>query len=224
MSSAEAAYAALREGIVSGQHAGGARLEEETLAAALGVSRTPVREALRRLHAEGLVQVEPRRGARVSTWGAEELDEIFELRALVEGYGAARAATRVTEAQLAQLEDLCEAMEEAACAPGGADHALIGRLNNELHAAVHRAASSRYVAGLLTSLVQIPLVVRTFQRYQPEELARSMGHHRELVAALRAGRPEWAEAVMHAHVEAARATLRRDLGAEPAGEPAAMER
>lgn len=215
MSFADAAYVALREGIVSGEHAGGTRLKEEDLAAALGLSRTPVREALRRLHAEGLVQVEPRRGALVATWSAEELDEIFELRALVEGYGAGRAATRVSDAQVAHMEGLCDAMEEAAGRPGGPDHERIGALNSELHAEVHRAASSRYVAQLLTSLVQMPLVMRTFQRYQPDELARSMGHHRELVAALRARRAEWAEAVMHAHVEAARVALRRDLDASP---------
>lgn len=211
MSSADAAYAALRDGIVSGEHPGGTRLKEEDLAGALGLSRTPVREALHRLHAEGLVTVEPRRGALVATWSAGELDEIFELRALVEGYGARRAATRVTDAQVAHLEDLCDAMEEAAARSGGPDHDRIGELNSELHREVHRAASSRYVAGLLTSLVQMPLVMRTFHRYEPEELARSMGHHRELVAALRARRPEWAEAVMHAHVEAARVTLRRDV-------------
>jgi DNA-binding GntR family transcriptional regulator len=196
---------------VSGEYAGGTRLKEENLAAALGVSRTPVREALRRLHAEGLVTVKPRRGALVATWSAGELDEIFELRALVEGYGAARAASRVTAAQVAHLGELCDAMEEAAGAPGEPDYERIGELNSELHAEVHRAASSRYVARLLTSLVQMPLVMRTFHRYTPGELARSMGHHRELVAALGAGRPEWAEAVMHAHVEAARVTLRRDV-------------
>lgn len=222
MSSTEAAYTALRDGIVSGEHPGGSRLKEEDLAGVLGLSRTPVREALRRLHAEGLVTVQPRRGALVCTWSADELDEIFELRALVEGYGAKRAATRVTDAQLAHLEDLCDEMDQAAADPGGPDHDRIGELNSELHREVHRAASSRYVAGLLTSLVQMPLVTRTFQRYEPEELARSMGHHRELVAALRARRGEWAEAVMHAHVEAARVTLRRDVeGSSPGRRPPA---
>ncbi len=210
-SSVDAAYAAVRDGIVSGEHAAGSRLREEDLAEALGVSRTPVREALRRLHSEGLVELEPRRGALVATWGADELDEIFELRALVEGYGARRAATRVTEVEVARLEGLCDEMDEAAARRPVPDHERIGALNQALHHEIHRVASSRYVAGLLTSLVQMPLVMRTFHRYEPEELARSMGHHRELVAALRARRPEWAEAVMHAHVEAARVTLRREL-------------
>ncbi|MST33366.1 GntR family transcriptional regulator, partial [Acidimicrobiaceae bacterium USS-CC1] len=117
MSSVEVAYTALRDGIARGEHAAGSRLREEDLAATLGLSRTPVREALRRLQAEGLVEVEPRRGALVATWSADELDEIFELRALVEGYGARRAAARVADAQVGLLEELCEGMEEAVAAP-----------------------------------------------------------------------------------------------------------
>jgi DNA-binding GntR family transcriptional regulator len=211
VSSVEVAYTALRDGIARGEHVAGSRLREEDLAATLGLSRTPVREALRRLQAEGLVEVEPRRGALVATWSADELDEIFELRSLVEGYGARRAAVRITDARVGLLEELCEGMEEAVAAPGGPDHERIGHLNQAFHREIHGAAASRYVAGMLTGLVQMPLVLRTFHRYEPDELRRSMGHHRELVAALRARRPEWAEAVMHAHVEAARVTLRREV-------------
>lgn len=211
MSSADVAYDALREGIVTGRHPAGTRLREEDLAATLGLSRTPVREALRRLHADGLVQVEPRRGALVVDWSTADLDELFELRALVEGYSARRAASRITDEQVATLEALCDGME-AAAAGSEIDYETVGRLNSQFHQEIHRASNSRYVTGLLANLVQMALTMRTFHRYQPAEMARSMGHHRELAAALKAHRPDWAEAVMHAHVEAARVTLRREDG------------
>jgi DNA-binding GntR family transcriptional regulator len=210
LSSVDVAYEALREAIAKGEHPAGTRLVEEDVAATLGLSRTPVREALRRLHADGLVSLEPRRGALVAEWSADDLDELFELRALVEGYSARRAATRVSDEQVGRLVGLCEQMESEVAAPSP-DFEVIGRLNGEFHALVHKAASGRFVSGLLTTLIQMPLVMRTFYRYSSEELARSVGHHREVTAALAARRPEWAEAVMHAHVEAARVTLRRDL-------------
>jgi DNA-binding GntR family transcriptional regulator len=205
-SSADLAYAAVREGIVTGRHPAGSRLREEDLAGALGLSRTPVREALRRLHADGLVCVEPRRGALVVDWSDAELDELFELRALVEGYSARRAAPRITDEAVATLETLCDEMEAAALL---GDLEVLGRLNATFHGEIHRASNSRYVSGLLGNLVQMALSMRTFERYRPDELRRSMSHHRELTSALGAHRPDWAEAVMHAHVEAARATLRR---------------
>src|SRR5512136_1769949 len=85
-------YARLRSGILDGSYPQGARLGEVELAETLGVSRTPVREALRRLGSEGLVETLPNKGARVRTWSPQELDAISDLRALLEGHGAALAA------------------------------------------------------------------------------------------------------------------------------------
>ena len=81
------------------------------VAAAVGVSRTPVREALRRLHAEGLVDREADRGATVPAWREQDLEEIFERRALLEGYGAELAATRITPEEIARLRELCAGTE-----------------------------------------------------------------------------------------------------------------
>ena len=214
--SADLAYEMVRDGIIGGTHLGGTRLREEDLAALLGVSRTPVREALRRLHAEGLVEVTPNRGAVVARWNAEDLDEIFELRALMEGYGAGRAACRIEEGELPELDGLCDSMELASCT-SVPDYDRITELNLEFHQRVHAAARSRRLVATLVGLVQVPLVHHTFHRYLPEELARSMAHHRELVAALRAANSSWAEVVMRAHVEAARNSLRRSEGTSSDG-------
>ena len=91
------AYQTVRERIVRGVYPAACRITEQEVAAVAGVSRTPVREALRKLHAEGLLEFIPHQGAIVAEWTAEDRDDVFELRALLEAYGAARAARRMEE-------------------------------------------------------------------------------------------------------------------------------
>ncbi|GGV16394.1 GntR family transcriptional regulator [Actinomadura cremea] len=204
---ADVAYDAVRRMILSGDAAAGARLGEAELAETLGLSRTPVREALQRLGSDGLVEVLPHRGARVVEWTREDLAEIFELRSLLEPYAAARAA-RIGQdpSVLADLGTLCDAMEAAADAR---DLGGLARLNSRFHAALIDASRNRRLPGMLTSVMHAPLIVGTFRRYDRAELDRSMNHHREVVAAVAAGDPDWAEAVMRAHIRAAAANLSR---------------
>ncbi|MER7438453.1 GntR family transcriptional regulator, partial [Pseudonocardia alni] len=102
----ERAQAALREEILTGALAAGAHLGEVELADRLGVSRTPVREALSRLAAEGLVELHPHRGARVATFSEADLDDIFGVRTALEPRATALAAARATAADLDELDDL----------------------------------------------------------------------------------------------------------------------
>jgi DNA-binding GntR family transcriptional regulator len=102
------AYEAVRSGIIAGRYLAGARLTEQEIATTVGVSRTPVREALRRLDAEGLVEFTPNLGAVVTTWTEEDSDEIFDLRGMLESYGARRATIRATDEQIAELRRLAE--------------------------------------------------------------------------------------------------------------------
>ena len=198
---ADVAYASLREMILSGTVEAGSRLGEVELAATLGLSRTPVREALQRLGTEGLVEVLPHRGARVVRWSAEDLEEIFELRAQLEPYGAARAARRgLHPDRLDELAGLCDGMESAVAAR---DFQRVTALNDELHTAIVHGSGNSRLPALVRSVVHVPLVLGTFERYDEQSLARSMGHHRELVAALRAGDSAWAESVMRSHIRAA---------------------
>ena len=104
------AYAALRERIFSGALRAGERLKERELCRELDVSRTPVREALRRLEADGLVEIEPRRGGVVAGINAEEASEIYSLGVLLESYAARLAAERATEADLAELDRLLDSV------------------------------------------------------------------------------------------------------------------
>jgi DNA-binding GntR family transcriptional regulator len=209
----EQTVARLRRFILEGDLEPGARLQEVELAAQLGVSRTPVREALRELSSQGLVEILPHRGARVTRWSASELIEIYELRSMLESHAAERAATRMSDAEVDELVALCEKME--ACARRGHKHDLVALsdLNSDFHSRILSAADSPRLIIMLGPVVQIPLVVRTYTRYTPEALTRSMGHHRELAAAIRARAPEWAGTVMRSHIIAARTVLLNADGA-----------
>lgn len=203
--SAEDAYLAIRDQILHGEREGGEWLREGDLAASLGVSRTPVREALRRLAAEGLVRHELNRGVQVVSWDWHDLDEIFSLRTVLEPWGSALAATSGL-ADIDELGRLADAMDAAAVE----DHPSldeITRLNNQFHRAVMQASGNDRLTQMVASVVEVPLVWRTFSHYSKDAMRRSLAHHHELVDALRAGDPAWAESVMRSHVRAARAAL-----------------
>jgi DNA-binding GntR family transcriptional regulator len=203
--SAEDAYRAIRDQILRGERAGGEWLREGDLAASLGVSRTPVREALRRLDAEGLVRHERNRGVQVASWSIHDLDEIFGLRSVLEPWGSALAATSGL-ADLDQLGELADAMD-AAARGRRPDLDEITRLNNQFHRAILTASGHGRLTQLVSSVVEVPLVWRTFSHYSPEAMRRSLAHHHEIVDALAAQDAAWAESVMRSHVRAARAAL-----------------
>src|SRR6476661_4495037 len=126
------AYDAVRERIASGSVVPGEWLREHTVATSLGLSRTPVREALRLLAAEGVVELVQNRGARVVDWTPDDIDEAYRLRALIEGYGAGLAARRADAACVAELRALQERYERAL------DHdpaGLSAQCNDDFHAA-----------------------------------------------------------------------------------------
>ena len=212
---ADRAYAAIRHQILTGARSGGEWLREGDLADELRVSRTPVREALRRLAAEGLVSHERNRGVRVQSWDEADVEEIFSLRTVLEPWGSRLAAERGS-ADVDELEELACRMDEAASAP--ADFDGLTRLNNTFHRRVLEASGNRRLISLVASVVDVPLVWHTFTLYTPEALRRSLAHHHEVVAALRARDAQWAESVMRAHVRSAWVTLRQvDFGSSADG-------
>jgi DNA-binding GntR family transcriptional regulator len=206
----ELAYRSIREQILSGEQAGGEWLRESDLAAALGVSRTPVREALRRLSAEGFVRHERNRGAQVQSWTFKDLEDVYALRSLVEPWACGLAAAS-GGADLDALQRLADDMDAAAALPEPDLDALTD-LNSRFHGAILESAGNERVRSILASLVQLPFVWRTFSHYTPEELHRSLAHHHELVDALRAGNLIWAESVMRAHIQSAWTSIRRESG------------
>ncbi len=209
LTSGERALEALRELILSGQLAPGSRLGEVELAERLGVSRTPVREALTRLAAEGLVEIVANRGARVATWTVAELEGVFDLRASLEPQLTGFAVPNATADDVAELADLAHRMLEVGRPGPRQDLDALVPLNRAFHDRLIALAAHPALATALAAAIHPPIVRRNFHAYDEDSLRRSLGHHLEIVAAVRAGDPSWAQAVMTAHISNARAVMVR---------------
>ena len=203
------AYETIRRSVLDGRFPPGARLKEEELTALCGVSRTPVREALRRLAVEGLVAVTPHQGAQVVFLEPAELEDSYDLRAMIESRAAGRAATRISPGDLARLGDLQDGLERAVAAGGAALADRFIPLNAEFHQIIIEAAASPRLAAMAHLVAEAPTRIRTLSLYSAEDLARSMRHHRDLIAALKACDAEWAASAMNSHVRAALHVLLR---------------
>jgi DNA-binding GntR family transcriptional regulator len=203
------AYELIRTAILQGDFLPGRRLKEDELTTLCEVSRTPVREALRRLALEGLVIVTPNAGAQVSSISSQELDEVYALRAMIESHAARRAAELIDTSSLARLRVLAAQMERAAADAGANLSVEFTPANAEFHRIILEAAMSPRLSAMAALVIEVPLTVRTLARYSRKDLARSMGHHRELIDALEARDGEWAASVMKSHILAAYQTLAR---------------
>jgi DNA-binding GntR family transcriptional regulator len=203
------AYRIIRENIVAGSFGPGTHLKEELLASLGKISRTPIREALRRLSAEGLVEFLPNRGAYVTSWEQRDIEEIFHLRMLLEGFGAQLAARRITARQFTLLQDFQSRMDTAANGSGPDRLNVIALENSRFHKLMIEASGNRRLLALLSSIIEMPLMLGTFKRYTEQYLMRSMSHHREMLAAFEVRDGDWARSVMECHVLAARHVLRR---------------
>ena len=202
------AYEAIRGDILSGRLAPGERLREEELTRQIGVSRTPVREALRRLESDGYTIVEANRGASVPVYSKRDVDEIYGLRALLEGHAARRAATRISKEQITELERINAAMKTEARVETRSDdneaHMRRSQLNQDFHDVILVASDNNRLLGIVRQLAQVALSVRTFAQFDPADEARAIDNLDELIRALKTGHPDWAEATMRSHIHNAR--------------------
>ena len=204
LAAAERAYRALRTQILSGAVLGGTRLSEAQVADSLGVSRTPVREALLRLQSEGLVWFERYRGARVASFTAEDLLEIYELRVLLEGMAAARAATRMTAKDMDALDaNLVKTEQLLANWNDGSVEAFVD-VNRVFHSIIVDAANSKRLKATIVPLIDMPTHGQPAQVREPSFIADALNHHRLVTEALRSKDPEWSRTQMQAHLAQAR--------------------
>ena len=201
------ATAMLRELILAGALPAGTKLGEADLATRLDVSRTPVREALSRLAAEGLVDLVPNRGARVARWSDEDLEQIFELRLRLEPYAVGLAIPRLSDSDLDDLDDLAQRMMGLGKPGRSQDLDGIVHLNRQFHRTLINRAANPALASALLAVTHASVVNQNFHNYSPAALARSLAHHVEIVAAARVGNADWANAVMRSHLYNARATM-----------------
>jgi DNA-binding GntR family transcriptional regulator len=199
------AYRRLREGIASGQFHPNERLVEASVATRLGVGRTAVRAALVRLDQEGLVKLEPNRGARVRLISDREALEIEEVRAALEAMLARRAATRATPTDLRDLRQVVVEMRQRVAkndAIGYSD--LNARFHHRIWAAADHATASRLVGSLKSQSIR--LQYQTILR--PGRTERSLREHEAIFEALKAHDPDGAEESMRAHLAEVQETLK----------------
>ena len=213
-SASVAATELIRSAIVEGRLEPGQRLKEDELARELGISRTPVREALLVLQTEGLIDSAPNRGASVRAYELADLEDLYLLRALLESFAARLAATRITDDEVAELRASCERFVPLRASD---DVTELVRENVRFHDVILAAARSDRLAQMVRSVVQLPLVYRSYVWYSPEQKLISEHYHRQLTAALAAHDAERAELVMKEHVLEARDFLVSQLraGATP---------
>lgn len=204
----EGIYERLRREIVQGELRPGQRLGEEWIARRWGASRTPVREALQRLEADGLVVLRPHRGALVRTFDVEELIGIFDLRVRIEGYAARRAATRLNSEEIAGLDLIHRRQLEVLHSQppdgreGESSEAIrrLVELNERFHHMIHVGSRNRHVEAMLSRLSYLPLVYQAVYAHGREGREISLYHHEQLLHSFRMRDPELAEAIMRAHV------------------------
>lgn len=203
-------YGAIKEQIIEGRYSPGARITEQNVAAQFNTSRTPVREAMRQLVADGFALFKPGSGTVVRHWSPEEVRQIFELRVLIESEIAGNAAARITDEEIAQLARIQDDIESGGVDIGATNTARIAPLNREFHRIIAQASHNERLVSMLASAIEVPIVQQTFRRYSPQRLTRSFGHHRELIDALIARDSAWAKSVMSSHIHSAKQTLLGD--------------
>lgn len=195
----------LRRRITGHDLLAGQRLDESALADELGISRTPLREALKVLSAEGLIELRPRRGCYVTELGHGDLEDIFPIMALLEGEVAREAALRVTAADLKRLERM-HASLEAHAAAGDVDHYY--EVNHVFHEALQLIAGNRWLQQVIGDLRKILKLSRQRSLRLEGRLQGSLAEHQSLMDALRMRDGDRAERVMKAHLLAQLTALR----------------
>jgi DNA-binding GntR family transcriptional regulator len=200
-------YQAIKHRILSNELEVGSRLRDEELATQLGVSRTPVREAILRLSGEGLVEIIPRSGTRVRHFTEEDIEEIFDLRIALEALAIRKAAVRLEPAQVQQLRASQEAAE-AALGKGETTPAL--DFDSQLHRTILQAAGNQRLQEMMATINDCVTLFRNIGAGTPFHRGYTY-RHRDLIRALERRDPELAARFMAEHIETAKKELFRDF-------------
>jgi DNA-binding GntR family transcriptional regulator len=191
----------IRDAIMDGRLEPGLRLKHEELARDLGISRTPIRDALHILQTEGLIQSLPNRGAVVREYTPDDIAEMYELRALLEGWAARKAAERISSGSIARLEKSCERFETLREKDNLRE---LVKENLRFHTTIMEAVGSERLTALIHKVTNLPLVYRSYNWYSDEQKQISEYYHKQITKALESKEAERAEALMREHVMEAR--------------------
>jgi DNA-binding GntR family transcriptional regulator len=191
----EAAYRFIRSAIQGGQLKPGERLREIELAQQVGLSRTPIREALSRLETEGLVAHDPARGVVVAELDYSMVTELYYMREVLEGTAARLAAQHASDVEISILDDLCQQYEAAL-----QDPTALSVSNRRFHETLYRCSHNRYLLHMVTVLHDALSLLGTTTLGNPERAAETLREHRAVVTAIRARDAEAAEQALRAHI------------------------
>ncbi|HLJ03855.1 MAG TPA: GntR family transcriptional regulator [Solirubrobacteraceae bacterium] len=198
---ADRAYDELRDRIVTLKIAPGAPIDEDLIGEQLGMGRTPVREAIKRLSLENLVTVYPRRGTFASEINITDLAHISDVRVVLEGHAAYRGAQRITAEQRLELESLLKALDGHDHDGASVAHEQLMSLDAAVHRFVYRAAANPYLEVTLNRYFNLSLRIWYLVLDRLPHIVARMDEHREVLHDIRAGDPERARDTMATHVE-----------------------
>jgi DNA-binding GntR family transcriptional regulator len=201
------AYLAIRERIVSLELRPGAVINERALVESLGIGRTPVREALRRLAQEQLVEVYPRRGMFVTTVEIRDLASLCEVRTVLESHGARLAAERASEADRQELAGLVAELDR----DEAHDQRALMAFDRRIHQAIYRCAHNEFLARTLEEYYVLALRIWHLALDQASGLEAAVQEHRPLLEAIRTGSGDDAAEIMRRHVDDFEQAMRRVL-------------
>lgn len=195
---ADQVFSQLEQQILSGVYEPGAVLSENRLSADLGVSRTPVREALARLESQGLLQTVPNRGIVVSGVTLEDAADIYEIRLRIEGMAAAKCAGQLTPEQLARLTEIVELQEFYA---GKENAQRLRVLDSDFHQAIYEFCGSPVLTSILTELHHKLQRFRTLSLSRPERTALAVAEHKQILDAIAVGDAAGAQELTARHIQ-----------------------
>lgn len=207
----EQVYKKLKESILSGALKANSRLVEEKLAFSLGTSRTPIREAIQKLEKEGLVYKLPRGGYAVGGISEEDIDEVFGIRSILEGYAAYLAAQRITDEEIDELERLVRKGEEYLNA---GDLESLVKLNTEFHEKLYKASKSKRLNSIISDLRDYIFRFRVYI-FRYKSLAEvSLRDHKEMIRLMREGNAKKVESLVRRHIMRGKKLIKRKLAEE----------
>ncbi len=201
-------FASIEDDILSGKYISGEKISESKLANELGVSRTPVREALNQLANEGLVELVPNRGALVKGISNDDIKEIYEIRAVIEGLAAKWATENITEQEISELKDSID-LEEFYTNKGELGNLMM--IDSSFHEGIYRASKSRPMMYMLKTFHQYVRKARNMSLSVPGRAKKAFDEHTAILSAIIKGEGNRASELTTKHVRNAKKNLVKAL-------------
>lgn len=193
-------FQTMRDNILNGVYVENEELRENTIANELGVSRTPVREALRQLELEGLVKIVPNKGAVVTGITGEDVKDIYAIRSMLEGLCARWATEHITDAQIEELEEIILLSEYHVKKAQGEKSKQVAELDSKFHEVLYNASNSRILNHVLSDFHKYVRMARRASVTNPERAEKCIEEHKRILEAIKAKDADQAEAWANVHM------------------------